>query len=263
MKTRIVCRIKQALTQYQLPGLAVVINRGGEEVFAGGAGHFDAIGQRAINADTQFGVASLTKLVTTLIVMLLHEQRKLSVDDLLVDHYPTLKIARKAPIRLRHLLSHSAGFPGLPGRFHALNLEDISDRSGGVETPGNLAAVNKARSDTDWVPIRDAAGLVQLLNHLNFDLLCQPGERLNYSNEAYCLLGGVVEQVAGRPFAELARDWIFLPLGMARSAVGSAGLQASDNVALPLLPDGHGFRVGKFWQAPLFYPTASYFQESC
>ncbi|MGB7242155.1 MAG: serine hydrolase domain-containing protein, partial [Sulfitobacter sp.] len=130
-----------------------------------------------------------------------------------------------------------------------------NDRSGGVGQRG----IDKAKRPTAGLPelptILSANELVGLLNEFKFELLAPPGKLLNYSNEGFCLLGGVAEQIMQRPYAELVRDMIFAPLQMDKSLIGVRRSQHSDAVALPLLREGSGYRTATFWQAPLFYPA--------
>src|SRR5690606_18881693 len=59
-------------------------------------------------------------------------------------------------------------------------------------------------------------GLVAWLN-ANAVLLGEPGEVFSYSNDAFCLMGGVVERVSGMPFDDFVRQRILEPLGMQRT----------------------------------------------
>ncbi len=100
-------RLQQAMQAHRLPGLAVAIQRRGQDVFAGGHGYFDTAGLQTVTAHTRFGVASLTKLITTMMILLLHQRGDLSVDDLVSRHFPFLQFAQQAPVTLANLLSHS------------------------------------------------------------------------------------------------------------------------------------------------------------
>lgn len=259
----IVARLRHALDQHRLPGLAVVIRQQNEDLFAGGLGFFDAAGQRPVDGQTQFGVASLSKLLTAMLLLLLEERGDLSVDDLLVQHCPSLRAAQRVPITLAHLLSHSAGLPGLPGRFYARNIDDVNDRSGGVGPRGNSNSSRLHAGFPDFSTILEATELVELINQLDVDLLAPPGEILNYSNEGFCLLGGVIESTMRRPYTELVREMIFAPLGMNNSYFGRASLEPSAKIALPLLRDGSSYRAADFWPAPLFYPAGGCISSAC
>ncbi len=143
--------------------------------------------------------------------------------------------------------------PGLPGRFYARNIDDVHDRSGGVGQRGG--AENRVAQLPAHPTILNADELVNLLNALHFDLLAPPGEFLNYSNEGFCLLGGVLEKIMQRPYAELANELIFEPLAMSNSTIGKARNHQIDNTAFPLLRVGRNYTAAQFWQAPLFYPA--------
>ena len=255
MDNRLVARLRHSLDEHQLPGLAVVIRQRNEDLFAGGVGCFDVAQQRTVTASTQYGVASLSKFVTAALLMRLHERQLLSIDDLLVRYFPSLRVAQQAPITLAHLMSHSSGLPGLPGRFYARNLDDRHDRSGGVGKRDQVDGGSPLPDLLNIPTIVSPPELVDLMNQLEFDVLAPPGELLNYSNEGFCLLGGVIEQVTQRPYADLVREVVFDPLQMTQSLVGDAVGPLVSGPALPLHRDGADYRMGKFWLAPLFYPA--------
>ncbi len=244
--------VRDAVTRYGLPGIAVVANRNGSELFATGLGRRDPAGREPIDADTMFGVASLTKFMTALAVLQLEERGALSVDDRVAQYFPALELARAQPMQLVHLLSHSAGFPGLSGRFHASNRAKAGDHSGGIAAP-NLAGPDSAQ--TGGAQVETADELVELINGLDVEPLAAPGRLLNYSNEGFCLLGGVIEGVTGAHYAEHVERSVAAPLGMTRTTIGAGQLSAFANVASPLQRDGHGWSDAGVWDAPLFYPA--------
>ena len=86
-------------------------------------------------------------------------------------------------------------------------------------------------------------------------LLAAPGQVLNYSNEGYCLLGGVIEGAAGAPYAQHVERAVVAPLGMTRTTIGAAHLQAFANVASHLQREGDAWIDAGVWDAPLFYPA--------
>lgn len=242
--------MRESIARDRLPGLAIVVERDGDACFSAGSGRCDATHSASIDPDTMFGVASLTKLMTAIALLRLQDSGALSLDDPVSRYFPTLRLARQESMRLSHLLGHSAGLPGLPGRFHARNLADPDDRSGGVG--GGLSTTIAA---TPSRGITRAAELVELINALDVQPLAAPGELVNYSNEGYCLLGGVIEAVTRRRFADALQELVFDPVGMSRTAIGRESLSVFPNVAIPLARDDDGWREAGFWDAPLFYPT--------
>lgn len=244
--------VRNSVERYGLPGIAVVVNRGGSELFAAGLGQRDPAGREPIDADTMFGVASLTKFVTAVALLQLEERGKLSIDDRVSQYFPGLRLASEQPMELGHLLSHSAGFPALPGRFHARNRAKADDSSGGIGMADPAGAVTAQSAP---VQIETADELVDLINGLDVKLLAAPGKVLNYSNEGYCLLGGVIEGAAGAPYAQHVERAVVAPLGMTRTTIGAARLHSFANVAAYLQRDGDAWIDAGVWDAPLFYPA--------
>lgn len=236
--------------KHALPGLAVAVSEAGSETFAGGLGTRDAEGPLPVTADTMFGVASVTKFLTAILIMRAQEQNLLTLSDPVSRFYPGLDRARDGRMRLHHLLTHSAGFPGLPFRHRAT--EVAFDGNGAATLPDR----EKPLLENDaGGPLLKPADLVESINALDFEMLGLPGERLSYSNEGYCLLGGIIEGLYRCSFAEAAEDLVFEPLNMQRSAVGGKNLYDRANIAVPLMPTDSGLRQCGFWEAPLFYPA--------
>ncbi|MEZ5659172.1 MAG: serine hydrolase domain-containing protein [Burkholderiaceae bacterium] len=250
MNPKVLDRIHDALARHRLPGLAVAADHDGEELFAAGFGHLDPDRSRELDADTPFGVASLTKFLTAAAIMRLYERGRLSLDAPLSAFYPSLAFAADGSVSLHHLLTHSAGLPGLPCRFRARDIDAPENRSGGSAQTGLAPVASDAAPAPELLTADDLAAEI---NRLAFTPLARPGELLSYCNEGFCLLGGIIEQMSGQAFAHAAREWVLEPLQMTRSFIGPEGMPGDDELALPLLRVAQGFRRGRFWQAPLFY----------
>lgn len=176
--------------------------------------HVQAVGQRDVGAnaplDTSsvFRIASMTKSFTALAILQLRDAGRLSLDDPAERHIPELAglryPTRDAPrITVRHLLTHSAGFP--------------EDNPWGDQ---QLAATDDdlARLLRTGVPFSNA-----------------PGVAYEYSNLGFALLGRIVQNVTGQPYAQYLREQVLRPLGMT-----STTLQARDVPADRLV---HGYRL--------------------
>jgi CubicO group peptidase (beta-lactamase class C family) len=234
-----------------LPGLAVVVTQHGQELFAAGYGYCDSGRKKPITPDTMFGIASVTKMVTAIETIRLQEQNQLSLDDSLNQYFPDLNVAADARMQLRHLLSHSAGLPGLPSRFSAVNLQNNADSSGGIEKPGPVSAKPNGSSDAF---LRHPRDLPDFINKLDVSTLAPPGTLLNYSNEGFCLLGGIIENLTAEPYQQRVLNSVFRPLNMANSVVGYKN-NFSDTPASPLIRRTSEFYEAGIWDAPLFYPA--------
>ncbi len=224
-----------ALEQYQLPGLAIAIAKYEREVFASGYGHCDAAASQAVTADTLFGVASVTKFLTAISILHLRDNGLLSLDTPVNHYFPALQAAADNAIQVKHLLRHAAGWRGLDSRFHALD-----------------------RASTD-LPDRPALETVDdLVNHMNRAgniALTRPDERLNYSNEGFCLLGGIVEQITGQPWHQYAEQQFLQKARLCCSTFGIPDPSRYHSVANPLLRNNGHWQTAGFWDAPLFYPA--------
>lgn len=191
----------------RLPHAATLVSRGGEVV------HQSCIGEArpgaALTDDAIFRIASMTKPVTSVALMMLVEEGRVALSDPLSKYCPEFRdtgvfvagggiapfLTRPAaqPIRILDLLRHTSGLTyGFQER-----------------TPVD-AAYRKARIDdfdADYTMDSFIEGLARI--PLQFD----PGAHWNYSM-ATDVIGAVIERVEGKPFAEVLQARIFGPLGM-------------------------------------------------
>jgi CubicO group peptidase (beta-lactamase class C family) len=133
---------------------------------------------------TKFHLASITKQFTATAILMLQERGKLNVQD------PICKYLAECPaawqqITIHHLLTHSSGIP---------NFTDFPDWLQTRALPSTFAST--------------------LLRFKDKPLDFQPGEKYNYSNSGYILLGYIIEKVSGRTYEGFLRDSIFVPLRM-------------------------------------------------
>lgn len=225
--------LENALVEYDISGLSFAIDYEGQNIFSSGLGAADVTNTCEVKPDTIFGVASLTKILTTLILLKAEEKKLLKISDFLSIYYPNLRWLQNNNVSIRNLLNHSAGLPGLPTRHSATDL--------------NYPGMNPE--------MESVASLVEYLNILDFELLAQPGQLLSYSNEGFCLLGGIIERVFNKPYELVAKELVFQPLKMECSFVGKNENAIFKNIAEPLVSwhQGMGPRRTQYWEAPLFY----------
>lgn len=155
---------------------------------------------------TRFRIGSITKQFTAMAILILEEQGKLTVQDLICSYITNCPKAWKE-ITIHHLLTHSSGIP---------NLTSLPDYRGSRSTPS--------------APLETIARFKDL--ELNFP----PGEKFSYSNSGYILLGYIIEQISGKPYEEVLQEVIFSPLKLNDTgydhnanelAVGYTSLQSS------------------------------------
>jgi CubicO group peptidase (beta-lactamase class C family) len=208
---RIDTMLDDSVARREIAGGAALVARNGKVVYLATSGQRDAEAGLPIESSTIYRIASMTKPVTSVAVMMLREQGKLRLDDPLSRFIPEFKAAKvlatkptgktgpepatvpaEREITIHDLLTHTSGltyrFFDATGLYAAAGVSD-----GLCETPGNIAD-NVARIAK--VP-----------------LLHQPGTAWQYGLNTD-VLGRVVEVASGRTLDELFRERIFQPLGM-------------------------------------------------
>lgn len=161
-------------------------------IFQGETGLFQAaVGESRVsnslpNSRTVYRIASCSKSFTVAMLLLLRDRGLVRLDAPITDFVPEFA---------------QAGF----GRsYDPPTLRMLMSMSGGLPTDDPWADRQESISNADLLDIV-ARGVL---------LTCAPGSRFQYSNLGYALLGQVVERVAQRPFQDLVRDEILMPLGL-------------------------------------------------
>ena len=152
---------------------------------------------------TKFRLGSITKQFTAACILLLEERGKLKTDDPVKKYLPDAPAAWDK-ITIFHLLTHTSGIPSFTG------FPDYRSTEATATTPEQLVA-----------RFRDKP--------LEF----QPGEKWNYSNSGYVLLGHLIEKISGQSYSEFVQQNIFDRLGMKDSGYDS------NSAIIPHRADGY------------------------
>lgn len=158
-----------------------------------------------VDCEMPFEIGSATKMMTAAVLMQLHEEGRLSVDDPLARHLP--EIAARLPygqeMTLRQLAQHVAGV------FSYTDTAPDGTPGVAVASMGDAAARRRFVSPEEMVAFTLDHGAP----------LFAPGEagKWAYSNSGYALLGLVIERVEGLPLDKVFENRVFGPLGMTRS----------------------------------------------
>ena len=196
----------------KIPGMVWGVVIDGRLAHVAATGVRDRATGGTVNAATVFRIASMTKSFTALAILKLRDEGKLSLDDPVSKWIPEfarmeLPTRDTAPLTIRQLLSHSAGFP-----------EDNpwGDRQ--------LAA-----SDAD---------VTKWLKH-GIPFSTPPDTRYEYSNYAFALLGRVVTKVSGVAYDKYVKRQILEKLHMDGSTFEFSSVPAANRaVGYRLQPDG-------------------------
>lgn len=148
-------------------------------------GHADLATRRPIAPDSLFWIASMTKPVTAIAILMLQDEGRLSVNDPVAKHVPEFAAlrtpsGRPANLTITQLLTHTSGLGEAP-----------------------VADTLRARRLADLVPV-----------WLNAKMTGEPGAQWRYCQSGINLAGHIVEIVSGRSFDAFLRERLFTPLGM-------------------------------------------------
>ncbi len=180
-------KFREYAERRRMPGFAYGIVLDGELLYSGGFGYARLLPPTPATTRSLFRIASMSKSVTAMAILQLRDGGKLALDDPISKYLPEATglqlLTSDAPeITIRHLLTHSAGFP--------------EDNPWG----------DRQLADSD----EELRSLVE--SGLSFSNA--PGVEYEYSNLGFALLGQIVQKVSGADFRDYTRAEIFEPLGM-------------------------------------------------
>jgi CubicO group peptidase (beta-lactamase class C family) len=190
-----------AMERRHIPGLVFVFVSSGQIALARGFGAAQLAPRRPVDPDrTVFRLASVSKTITATAALQLVERGRLDLHQDVNAYLAGFHLAAgHGPITLHHLLTHTAGF---------------DERLTGTA----------ARSAQDVQP--SAHYLARSMP----PTFVEPGRVISYSNHGFALVGHLVQEASGRPFADYVREEIFEPLEMRRS--GSLTGRLPDDLAV-------------------------------
>ena len=188
----------QLLAGGTVPALVYGVIKDGELIHSRGLGSIDLEGiDTPPNSDTVFRIASMTKSFTAATLLSLRDEGRLGLDDHLVDYVPELRPGgvENHQITPRHLLTMTAGFP---------TDDPWGDRQQDLQ-PADFASLLATPLEPMW----------------------RPGDRFEYSNLGYALLGRVIESVAGMPYRDVVKSKVLSPLSLTSTGFDSTEVERS------------------------------------
>lgn len=199
-------RLARGQVEGRAPSMAAGVLRGRTLVWSGGRGSVEGAEP---TADTQYRIGSITKTFVAVLVLRLRDEGLVDLSAPLETYLPGTSAGDRT---VRQLLSHTAGLV--------------------AETP------------PPWwerTPGRVRPELADVLGE--HPLAHPPGLRFHYSNVGFALLGALVAQVRGRPWAEVLAEEVLAPLGMTRTTTA------------PVAPHARGWAVHPWADVLLPEPT--------
>ncbi len=192
----------------RIAGAVGMVLRHGKLVYTGAWGMRDVAGGDPLEADDIFRIASMTKPITSVAVMMLYEEGHFFLTEPISRYLPEL-----ADLRVARLSEAQSGEPLPTERARrSVRIHDLLRHTAGF-TYGELSnnAVDPVYREREVVYQPTLEGVVAELAEI--PLAYQPGTRFHYS-VATDVLARFVEVVSGQPFDVFLRERIFEPLGM-------------------------------------------------
>ena len=178
------------MARQKIPGMSVAVVAGGQSRWANGYGTQDVENGVPAKASTVYRLGSISKPITAVAVMQLHERGRLDLDAPVQKYCPAFP-EKQWPVTTRQVLGH-------------------------------LAGIRHYKSDEEFNSTRFYATVNDGLAMFRDDpLLHEPGAKYTYTTFGYTVLGCAVEGASGQKFADFVRDNVFRPAGMERIRVDS------------------------------------------
>jgi CubicO group peptidase (beta-lactamase class C family) len=226
-------QIEAELQRSGVRGASYAVFDQGGVIVSGAAGAADLARQRPMTARTLMRAGSITKTLTAIAVLRMIEQGRFQLHTPVRELLPEAPVVNaweaSDPIRVMHLLEHSAGF------------DDTS--------LGKLFVAEEARDGHLASLLADPRPLTARW---------RPGTMMSYANPGYALLAAIMEQQTGLTWEDIVRNEVLRPLGMRDSVLTIAeatlreyatGYRGDDMHAVPLLPMPDR-AAGALWTTP-------------
>ena len=202
-------KIKELIARDKLPGVSICIKGPDGIVFEKGYGQRDAEGLIAPDPDTMFGIASMSKSITSLAISILECEGRLSWDDPVYKYFPKFRVpgAARDTVTLRTLAMHTSGIPPMEPLEWSIAMNSVNRKSDWIDqmrktSPNSMSTIDQ---------------IIEYIAECTYPTVGAPGENMSYSNEGYAILSYVADMAAGIPLEQFCAERIFAPLGMSRT----------------------------------------------
>jgi beta-lactamase class C len=192
-------------------GGAVVITYKGQVALLKCFGVKKAGEKGAVDENTVFRLASVSKTITGVLAGILDEKNIIKLDDKVVDYLPEFRLKLQENtnnITVRHLLSHTSGLTP-----HAFDMM-VEDR----------------------VPLNE---IVKRLNEV--EIVTPPGISYAYQNVMFSLYDPIVSAKTKKSFGEIINEKVFKPFGMKNASTDFESFKNNENKAFPHVKNNNGF----------------------
>lgn len=208
-------KITAWMTQNSMPGLSLAVSKNGKLVYAKGYGEANTGAHEKVTTESQFRIASVSKLITSVAVMKLVEGGKISMDQKVFG--------------ANGVLGTTFGTQPYKQYVSDITISDLLHHTiGGWGQDNDPAFFDITQNKT------------QIINYTlnNITLTKKPGTAFAYSNFGYMLLSQIVEKASGKSYQQFVNDEIWSKTGATHSAI--AGSKSTDKLANEVIYYGQG-----------------------
>ncbi|WP_353096881.1 serine hydrolase [Tissierella praeacuta] len=168
----------------------VLLAKGNHVIYENALGFADLSKNKALNTESVFEIASVSKQFTATSILMLRDRGLLSLSDNMEKYFPDTPYKG---ITIKNLLNHTSGLPDY------------------------MEWVEKKGRESNTIPMN--AVMSEFLVKSGIPALFAPNEDWSYCNTAYALLALIVEKASGESYADFLKKEIFEPAGMNDSCV--------------------------------------------
>ncbi|HEY0244621.1 MAG TPA: serine hydrolase domain-containing protein [Mucilaginibacter sp.] len=174
----------------------VLVAKHGKIIYEKALGWADYLRRDSLNINSQFELASVSKTMTSTAILLLMERGKLKLDQDVKDFFPDFPYDG---VTIRLLLTHRSGMMNYVYFTDDIYRKEHRDQRKGLTNAEEMALI------AQYKPAR----------------FNKPDVRFLYNNSNFMVLGSIIEKVSGMPYAQFMKENVFIPAGMAHTAVYS------------------------------------------
>ncbi len=169
----------------------MTIMKDGKVVYSKSTGYqyINKKNKKEASSQSKYRIGSVTKTFTATMIFQLVDEGKIKLDNILSDYFP--KVANASNIKISNLLDHSSG----------------------------LYNITNDKNFSKWM-LEPSTTEDMLSRIVKYDIDFQPGEKHEYSNTNFILLGYILEMIEGKNYGELLRERIAVPLSLKNTYYG-------------------------------------------
>ena len=215
---RVAQMIQRRIAAGDLAGAVVAVARKGRVAYVNAQGVMDLDSKQPMSSSSMFRIASMTKPVVGVGIMMMVEEGKLRINDPVSRYIPEFRNMKVAVAQTATggRGAGAAGAPAAPPQFYTVPAQREITIKDLLTHVSGLGSGPMSNSDIDKIARKDGETLAQYIPRLGGTALeFQPGSRWTYSPGAgFETLGRIIEIASGMPLDRFFRTRIFDPLGM-------------------------------------------------